>query len=59
MYTIYKLVSANSGLKFHFPSKIIELKCKPNAFQLDANNANIVYYGKTPVRPDPDQLTAL
>ena len=27
MYTVYKLAPASSGLKFHFPSNVLELKC--------------------------------
>ena len=40
MYTIHKIVPVTSGLKFHFPLSVFELKCQPNAFQSDANNVN-------------------
>ena len=47
LYTIYKLISASSRPRFHFPSNVLGLKCWPNATELDANYVNFVYYGKT------------
>ena len=48
MYTIYKLDSTSSGLKFHFPSNVkFNWNVNQMLFELGAHNVNFVYYAKT------------